>query len=132
MTLVGDIAMSAFDPKRKSHTRHLQNSTNSRCKVSEHTLRRSDGPLDIGLASLPVAHGDPHAALPPPCRAAEEGFTGRNDPGDDLIRSPVMVPLGCISVRIEKAHQSLVDRRLPDHLRPRQAADARDKVARVA
>src|SRR6516165_300662 len=98
-------------------------------EVPEDAPHCAHGALNIDARRLPVADRNAHTASAMPRRAAEKGFPGRNDPADDLVRSAVMIRIGCARPRIEKAHQTLVDRRLPDDLRTRQAADARDQGA---
>ena len=60
-----------------------------------------------------------------PCHIVppKKGIAVGNDARDDLVRSAVVIPIARSRARIDEAHQTLVDRRLPNQFGARQSAD---------
>src|SRR5262245_48953894 len=84
--------------------------------VAESALRGPDRTVDIRHVGLPVADRHSHAALPAPRRASEVRCAACHDLGDRRVGSAIVILLRGAGSWIEKAHKTLVDRGLPNHL----------------
>lgn len=80
-------------------------------RLSQHYRDGAHRAPDVFIARLPVADTYPHRPHATPGSRREERFAGCRDGGDYVIGPLVVVR----AMRIEKAHQSLVNRRAPKH-----------------
>jgi hypothetical protein len=96
-------------------------------RLSQHHRDGAHRAPDVFIARLPVADTYPHRPHATPGSRREERFAGCRDGGDYVIGPVVVIR----AMRIEKAHQSLVNRRAPKHFGTRESSDAIDDGTRV-